>query len=371
LRPRVQLPAAQRRCQIQIRRSWCCARSAIAGWKFLLDVGPTYLKPRSGPADDPLSGGEASAFRLATQIGRRAFHRRALNVSRNQASGLHPARQRTALLAHPVFQTSRTWATPDRGSEHDEYTIRAADLTGRTSGRGPAYMAALHRGCKVRLQNLLPFFLAGGRLPFTGALSQRRRFDPHNRPEAPQPGARKLSPWCSAGRPTTFRTSISTFPHGRLVLHHGGSGSARGTLGMSCLHSALGAQATASRCPSPPWLQELLADLKSIDQGEIVIDQSPNRPHAPAPIPPPTPGLRIRSAQVFCRPPWRPRARGFTKVGHSVSTSKGTLRGLQRPGCERDRDELLPECVCAVRCLQGGPLQRETLQVALQGHTNR
>jgi len=117
-----------------------CARSA---WrlKFLLDVGLDYLSLES-PGDEPLSGGEARAFVLAT---RSAPASRVLYVCSMTKHGLHQRDNETRLLA-TLFQTSATWANTLIVVEHDGNDRCAADALVRHRGAGPAYMRPTNRG---------------------------------------------------------------------------------------------------------------------------------------------------------------------------------------------------------------------------------
>jgi energy-coupling factor transporter ATP-binding protein EcfA2 len=132
-------------------------------------------------------------------------------------------------------------------------------------------------------------------------------------------------------------------PLGRLVCVTGVSGSGKSTLVNELLHPAL-EHSLGMKVPFPAGLEELRG-IKAIDK-VIVIDQSPI-------------GRTPRSnpatyTGAFDRDPPGVRRHGGGQgprlPGGSVQLQRqgGALRGLQRPGGERDRDELPARRLCAV-----------------------
>jgi excinuclease ABC subunit A len=316
--------------------------------KFLLDVGLDYLS-----LDRPamtLSGGEAQRIRLATQIG--AGLTGVLYVLDEPSIGLHQ-RDNDRLLG--TLLKLRDLGNTLIVVEHDEDTIRAAD---HLVDIGPG--AGVHGGHIVAegsLDNLLNAadsltgaYLSGRRHPHPG----RAALD--GLPQAHPAGLR-------AQQPGRLRCGVSPWPAGERDRgewqrqEHPGERTA-----------APGPGAPAGPQGAVPGRGARAARHSGDRQGDRDRPE-PDRPHPPLQprhlhrrLRPDPPGVRRHGGGQGPRLPGGPV---------QLQRQGGPLRGLQRPGGERDRDELPARCLRAVRRVQGGPLQPRNPAGDLQGPHHR
>jgi len=275
----------------------------------------------------------------------------------NQASAWHQREQRPP-ARHPV-QTSRTWHHPDRWSEHDEDTIRAAETTLVGQGRGPAF----HMAATSWLRGSPAEPAEAGRLIPPVPISAGAPLDPHTAgaPQSRQPPSSSLVQ-C---RRNNLRTSISTVPLRSSGLHHRRQrAAAEHPGGMSCCIRP-GRTKLGSRCLPPPGSRSAAVQ---VDRQVIVIDQSPIAAR-PAPIPPPTPVPSIRSGRCL-------RHRGGAtgpaayRWGISFNVKEGTLRGLRGQGVDVIEIETsCPMCMCSCEWSARGPYNAKP-SGDYKGHTS-
>ncbi|MBC6455375.1 MAG: excinuclease ABC subunit UvrA [Hormoscilla sp. SP5CHS1] len=320
-------------------------KEITARLQFLLDVGLDYLT--LDRAATTLSGGEAQRIRLATQIG--AGLTGVLYVLDEPSIGLHQRdNQRLLQTLIKLRDLGNTLIVV----EHDEETIRAADLL---VDIGPG--AGVHGG-HIVVQGTLQDLQAAAE-SLTGAYLSRRRVieTPKNRREGN--GRSLVLQSCHKNNLKHVNVEI---PLGKLVAITGVSGSGKSTLINELLYPALQHHLTR-KVPFPKHMQRLRG-LEAIDKA-IAIDQSPIG-RTPRSNPGTYTGVFDVIRGIFAET-IEAKARGYKPGQFSFNVKGGRCEACSGQGINIIEMNFLPDVYVQCEVCKGARYNRETLQVKYKG----
>ncbi|MGK7900388.1 MAG: excinuclease ABC subunit UvrA [Hormoscilla sp.] len=322
-------------------------KEITARLQFLLDVGLDYLT--LDRAATTLSGGEAQRIRLATQIG--AGLTGVLYVLDEPSIGLH---QRDNQRLLQTLIKLRDLGNSLIVVEHDEETIRAADLL---VDIGPG--AGVHGG-HIVVQGTLPELQASEESITGGYLSRRRVIEtPNKRREG---NGRSLV--LQEAHKNNLKHVNVEIPLGKLVAITGVSGSGKSTLINELLYPAL--QHHLSRKVPFPKEMKRLKGLEAIDKA-IAIDQSPIG-RTPRSNPGTYTGVFDVIRGIFAET-IEAKARGYKPGQFSFNVKGGRCEACSGQGINIIEMNFLPDVHVQCEVCKGARYNRETLQVKYKGHS--
>ncbi len=328
---------------------------------FLIEVGLGYLTldRRTGT----LSGGEAQRIRLATQIGSALAG--VLYVLDEPTIGLHPTDNAKLIV---TLKQLRDLGNSVVVVEHDEETIRAADLIlDLGPGAGPHGGEIVAQGTAAQLEknsdSPTGAFLAGKRAiapPPQRIVPPKRRAGGSRKPEADLLETGWLT--VLGAEENNLRKIAVSFPLGCLVCVTGVSGSGKSTLVDLILRRALFRHLHGSK--ETPGAHESIEGLGQIDKA-IVIDQSPLG-RSPRSNPVSYVGAFAPIRDLFSQLP-AARARGYKSGRFSFNVAGGRCDTCQGAGSIRIDMHFLTDVYVTCEACNGTRYQREILDILYKG----
>jgi excinuclease ABC subunit A len=315
--------------------------------ELLLGIGLDYLNfnRRSGT----LSGGEAQRIRLSTQIGSGLMGM--LYVLDEPSIGLHP-KDNAKMIA--TLERLRDIGNTVIVVEHDEDTIRAADLLVEM-GPGPG----VHGG-EVVVQGTLAEVLACEASPTGQFLSGRRSIA---MPAQRRAGSGKALTVRGARENNLKGVDVSV-PLGMLIAVTGASGSGKSTLVNEILYKALWKRLVDTR--TLPGDHDGVEGLEQV-HNVVNIDQSPigrNSRSNPATYV----GFYDAIRDLFTRAPLSV-SRGYKPGRFSFNVKGGRCEECQGEGVIRTQLYFMPDVEVTCGACKGARFNNETLEVTLRGKT--
>jgi len=337
-------PESEReRAVLEPVRAEVCARL-----RFVEEVGLSYLSLDRGART--LSGGESQRVRLASQLG--TGLRGVCYVLDEPTIGLHP-RDNERLLA-----TLR--ALCDKGAtllvvEHDEDTIRAADLV---IDLGPG---AGSRGGEVVAVGT-PKEIESAAASVTGPwLSGARRHE-RTTPDVNWRDAPALV--LTGARARNLQDIDVAFPTGALTCVTGVSGSGKSTLVRHVLHPAL--LRALDRVGPEPGEHDGLTGAEHVG-GVLEIDQAPIGKTSRS-VPATYTKIMDPLRQLFAATP-EARVRGFDASQFSFNSAKGRCPECKGQGRLRIEMNFMPDVNVPCDVCEGARYDEETLAALFQGRS--
>lgn len=312
---------------------------------FLENVGLAYLTLDRTAAT--LSGGESQRIRLATQIGSKLTG--VLYVLDEPSIGLHQRDNRNLLQ---TLLKMRDLGNTVLVVEHDEETIRAADLV---VDMGPG--AGVNGGHVVFAGS--PDGLLKDTASLTGQyLSGRKKIAvPRHRREG---SAAKLV--IKGATANNLKDIDVTFPLGAFICVTGVSGSGKSTLVLETLYNLLAQRIYRARIPAGPH--------RSVDGLELIdkvvnIDQAPIG-KTPRSNPGTYTGLFNHIRDLFARTP-EARMRGYKPGRFSFNVKGGRCESCRGDGIVKIEMHFLPDVYVTCDVCRGLRYNRETLEIRYKG----
>jgi excinuclease ABC subunit A len=321
-------------------------KEIIARLTFLHDVGLSYLtlNRRAGT----LAGGEAQRIRLATQIGSGLVG--VLYILDEPSIGLH--QRDNSRLIKTLFSL-RDLGNTVVVVEHDEDTIRAADLV---VDIGPG---AGEHGGKVVFQGT-PKQLARS-TTLTGRYLAGRTTIPV--PETARPGSGKKLTIVGAAEHNLQNVTVS-IPLGMFVSVTGVSGSGKSTLVNDILSRALARH--FYRAKGQPGTHKNIKGLEHLDK-VITIDQSPIG-RTPRSNPATYTGLFTPIRDLFAATE-EAKVRGYKAGRFSFNVKGGRCEKCQGDGVLKIEMHFLPDVYVECDECHGRRYNAEALEIEYKGQT--
>ena len=312
---------------------------------FLENVGLAYLTLDRTAAT--LSGGESQRIRLATQIGSKLTG--VLYVLDEPSIGLHQRDNRNLLQ---TLLQMRDLGNTVLVVEHDEETIRAADLV---VDMGPG--AGVNGGHVVFAGS--PDDLFKDTASLTGQyLSGRREIAiPRHRRNGT---ATKLV--IKGATANNLKNIDVTFPLGTFICVTGVSGSGKSTLVLETLYNLLAQRIYRARIPAGP--HRSVNGLELIDK-VVNIDQAPIG-KTPRSNPGTYTGLFNHIRDLYARTP-ESRMRGYKPGRFSFNVKGGRCESCRGDGIVKIEMHFLPDVYVTCDVCRGLRYNRETLEIRYKG----
>jgi excinuclease ABC subunit A len=312
---------------------------------FLENVGLMYLTLDRTAAT--LSGGESQRIRLATQIGSKLTG--VLYVLDEPSIGLHQRDNRN--LLHTLMQM-RDLGNTVLIVEHDEETIRAADLV---VDMGPG--AGVNGGHVVFAGT--PERLLKDKTSLTGQyLSGRRKIEvPRHRRNG---SAAKLV--IEGATANNLKNIDVAFPLSTLICVTGVSGSGKSTLVLETLYNILAQRIYRARIPA--GAHRSVDGLERIDK-VVNIDQAPIG-KTPRSNPGTYTGVFNHIRDLFARTP-EARMRGYKTGRFSFNVKGGRCESCRGDGIVKIEMHFLPDVYVTCDVCRGRRYNRETLEIRYKG----
>ncbi len=312
---------------------------------FLENVGLAYLTLDRTAAT--LSGGESQRIRLATQIGSKLTG--VLYVLDEPSIGLHQRDNRNLLQ---TLLQMRDLGNTVLVVEHDEETIRAADLV---VDMGPG--AGVNGGHVVFAGS--PDDLFKDTASLTGQyLSGRRKIAiPRHRRNGT---ATKLV--IKGATANNLKNIDVTFPLGTFICVTGVSGSGKSTLVLETLYNLLAQRIYRARIPAGP--HRSVNGLELIDK-VVNIDQAPIG-KTPRSNPGTYTGLFNHIRDLYARTP-ESRMRGYKPGRFSFNVKGGRCESCRGDGIVKIEMHFLPDVYVTCDVCRGLRYNRETLEIRYKG----
>ena len=314
--------------------------------RFLADVGLDYVTLDRTSAT--LSGGEAQRIRLATQVGSGLVG--VCYVLDEPTIGLH---QRDNQRLIGTLKHLRQMGNTVLVVEHDEQTIRAADLVvdmGPGAGRhgGQVVVQGSVKELCESAQSITGKYLAG-----------------HLRIETPGRRREVSTRKCielRGCRQNNLKALDVAFPLGGIVCVTGVSGSGKSTLVNLTLLPALRRRIYTSR--DKPGRFDKILGVGHIDK-VIEIDQSPIG-RTPRSNPATYTGVFDHIRQLFAKTR-EAKIRGYKPGRFSFNVKGGRCEACQGQGTKRIEMHFLPDVYVTCQECRGARYNRETLEVRYKG----
>ena len=312
---------------------------------FLQSVGLEYLT--LSRSSGTLSGGESQRIRLATQIGSSLMG--VLYILDEPSIGLHQ-RDNDKLLA--TLGRLRDLGNTLIVVEHDEDTMFAAD---HIVDIGPG---AGRNGGEVVFEGTIDELLKSDK-SITGQYLSGKKFIPV--PEIRRKGNGK-SITVKGCAVNNLKHTDFTIPLGTLTCVTGVSGSGKSSFVNEILYKKLAAELNGAKTRA--GAHDEFIGIENLDK-VIDIDQSPIG-RTPRSNPATYTGVFNDIRDLFAKTA-DAKARGYGPSRFSFNVKGGRCEACAGDGLLKDRDALSAGCLCAVRCVQGPPLQQGDARGALQG----
>ena len=312
---------------------------------FLENVGLLYLTLDRTAAT--LSGGESQRIRLATQIGSKLTG--VLYVLDEPSIGLHQRDNRNLLQ---TLLQMRDLGNTVLVVEHDEETIRAADLV---VDMGPG--AGVNGGHVVFAGT--PDGLLADKASLTGQyLSGRRKIEvPRHRRNG---AAAKLV--IEGAAANNLKNIDVAFPLSTFICVTGVSGSGKSTLVLETLYNVLAQRIYRARIPA--GAHRSVEGLELIDK-VVNIDQAPIG-KTPRSNPGTYTGVFNHIRDLFARTP-EARMRGYKAGRFSFNVKGGRCESCRGDGIVKIEMHFLPDVYVTCDVCRGRRYNRETLEIRYKG----
>jgi excinuclease ABC subunit A len=312
--------------------------------RFLLNVGLEYLSlDRPGPS---LSGGESQRIRLASQMGSELTG--VLYILDEPSIGLHPRDNRRLIS---TLEHLRDLGNSVLVVEHDEEIMTLCDFIvdfGPGAGRlgGEIIVSGTPEVVRAHPTSLTAAYLSG-----------RRQIELPERRRTPDPGRQVR---IRNARANNLRGVDAAFPIGLFTCVTGVSGAGKSTLVNDILlPAAARALNGANEVPGP---HDGLTGLEHLDK-VIDIDQSPIG-RTPRSNPATYTKMWDDIREVFASTR-EAKAYGFGAGRFSFNVKGGRCERCEGRRRDEGRDALPRRRLCAVRGVQGTPVQRRDASCAL------
>ncbi len=323
--------------------------------RFMQEVGLGYLQLNRSA--DTLSGGEAQRIRLSAQLGSNL--RGVLYVLDEPTIGLHP-RDNEKLL-------NTLLALRDKGNsllvvEHDDETMRRAD-TILDLGPGAGTF-----GGQVVAQGSLAQILKN-KHSITGQTLQHPITHPIRGHRRKLPALSSKDGWLvlKGATANNLKNIDVRFPHGRLTVLTGVSGSGKSSLMHGSLLPAARATLQKKKSPKAPAHTQPWASITGLQNIEYLheVDQSPIGKTSRS-CPATYVGIWDDIRKLFAQVPLA-RTRGYTPSRFSFNTEGGRCEACQGNGAIKVEMNFLPTTTVPCEVCKGARFNNATLEVDYNG----
>jgi len=312
---------------------------------FLIDVGLDYLTLSRASAS--LSGGEADALRLASQIG--SYLVGVLYVLDEPSIGLHQRDNRRLIS---TLERLRDLGNSVIVVEHDEETIRLADFVvdiGPGAGEfgGRVVHAGTYKELLENTESLTGQYLSGERsIPI---------------PETRRSGdGKKLT--VKGARANNLQNVTVDIPLGDFVAVTGVSGSGKSTLINHILLRSLEHQ--INRAKTSPMEHDTITGVANLDK-VVAVDQQPIG-RTPRSNPATYTGVFDKIRKLFSETQ-EARVRGYTQGRFSFNVKGGRCETCAGDGTIKIEMHFLPDVYVNCEVCNGARYNRETLEISYRG----